>query len=300
MALALFLPLIFPAGAAAWIQGYPEPREELRFYLNGGAMYRFPTKVNGGGTLGVVTLSFFGDVSQQVTEKLGAGLAFTYEFHDYEFSGLKGFFVSRPWNDVQRLGVSVPLFYALADDWRLILIPTVQYSGESGARFGDSLVYGGLAAVTYRFSPTITLGLGLAGYYNLATATFFPVPIVKIKLSEQFRLGNPFHTSPAGPAGLELTYIIDQNWDVGLGGAYRTHRFRLDSGGPIPNGIGEYRTIPVFARVSYKPLPALKIDAYGGASFLNKIYVDDRDGDELYRTKQNVAPLIGVSLSGTF
>jgi hypothetical protein len=145
------LPLLFPAGLAAKLEGYPEPSPDLRFYLSGAPIYRFPTKVDGGGTLSVFSFYFSADASKQINEKLGAGLGFIYELDDYNFSGLTGFPVAHPWNTVQRIGFNVPLFYSLNDTWKLIVIPMVQFSGEWGARFGDALVYGGATGVAHTF-----------------------------------------------------------------------------------------------------------------------------------------------------
>ena len=300
LALFVVLPLVFPAILAAKVEGYPEPAPDLSFYLSGTPVYRFPAKVDGGGTLSVFSIASHADVSKQVNEKLGAGLGLFYELDDYNFSGLTGFPVPRPWNSVQRLGFSVPLFYSLNDTWKLILIPLGEFSGELGAKFSDALVYGGAMAVTHTFGPRLSLGLGLTGYYNLAQARLFPILIVNWQIGEKFRLTNPFRTGLAGPAGLELIYNLHQHWEVSIGGAYRSYRFRLDNNGPIPNGIGEYDSIPIFARLSYKPSPAFELGVYGGASFLNKIYIDDHDGNELYRTKSSVSPLVGLSFSGRF
>jgi hypothetical protein len=292
--------LVAPAVQAAKVEGYPEPSQGLRFSWAGASIYRFPARVDGGGTLSVFSLYCSGDVTKQFSDKLGAGLAFTYEYDDYNFSGLTGFAVPRPWSGVQRLGFSVPIFYALGEGWRLIVIPTVQFSGEFGARFGDALIYGGSIAATYAWGPKLSLGLGVGAYYSLAQVRVFPYPIVKFTFSDRFRLTNPFRIGPAGPAGLELTCRLRGPWEVGFGGAYRSYRFRLDGSGPIPNGIGQYSSIPIFARLSYRPSPAFGIDVYGGVSFLNKLYVEDRDGDELYRTRHRVAPLVGLSMSGNF
>ncbi len=295
--LAIFL---VPTNLFAKAEGYPEPGDGPQFSYAGAAIYRFPAKVGGGGDLSVFSLYFSGDVSKQVNDKLWVGLGFVYEYDDYNFTGLEGFFAPRPWSGVQRLGFSLPIFYTINEDWKLFIVPSVQFSGEFGARFGDALVYGGSVAVTRRFSPNLALGLGLAGYYNLAQVRVFPFPVVKFKFSDKFRLANPFKTGPAGPAGLELSYKLSDQWEVGFGGAYRSYRFRLEYNGPIPNGIGQYSSIPVFARLSYRVSPAFGLDVYGGASFLNKIYVEDSDGDTLYRTKHRVAPLIGASISGKF
>jgi hypothetical protein len=300
LAVWLVLTLACPVHLFAKVGGYSEPSRDLRFSFAVAPIYRFPADVDGGGTLSVFSLYFSADVMKQVNQNLGVGLNFIYEFDDYDFSGLTGFFVPRPWKEVQRLGFSVPIFYSIDDKWKVIVIPSAQFSGEFGARFGDALVYGGAGAVTYAFGPKVALGIGIAAYYNLKEVRVFPFPVIKLKLNDRFRFANPFRTGPAGPAGLELSYQLSPRWEVGIGGAYRSYRFRLDYNGPIPNGIGEYNSIPVFVRLGYQAHPALKVDFYAGASFLNKLYVDDRDGDELYRTKHDVAPLLGLSVSGRF
>jgi hypothetical protein len=301
LALFLVLPLLFPVILAARdTQGYSEPMENLNFSLSGAPIYQFPSKVDGGGNLSVFTLIFTADTSKKINDKLGAGLSFTYIYNDYNFSGLTGFSVPHPWSSVHTFRLAVPLYYSLNDTWTLLLIPMGQFSGGNGARFGDALSYGGVVGVSHVFGPKLELGLGIAGYYNLAEILIFPYPIVKFNFTGRFRISNPFQTSPAGPAGVEFSYLLNNHWDVGLGWAYRSPRFRLDYNGPIPNGIGQYRSFPVFVRLSYQLSPALRIDGYGGASLFNKIYIDDRRGNELYRTKQNVAPLIGLSFSGKF
>jgi hypothetical protein len=292
--------LALPARTWGQVEGYPQLSRDLSFFGAVSPVYRFPANVDGGGTLSVTSVYFNAGLIKQLNQKWGLGLSFTYEFDDYNFSGLTGFPVSRPWEEVQRLGFSIPIFYSFADKWKLVIVPTVQFSGEFGARVDQAMVYGGAVGVSYAFGPKVTLGLGVAGYANLEEARVFPFPIVKLKLSDRIRLTNPFRTSPVGPAGLELSYVLTKKWEVGLGGAYRSYRFRLDYTGPIPNGIGEYNTVPVFVRLSYKPFPVVGIDVYAGVSFLNKLYVEDRDGNELYRTKHDVAPLLGATLSGRF
>jgi hypothetical protein len=181
----------------------------------------------------------------------------------------------------------------------LTLIPTIQYAGEGGARFGDALSYGGVVGFSHVIGPRLELGLGLGAYHNLAAVSIYPYPIVKFKLSERFHFTSPFIASPAGPAGGDFSYSLSEHWDIGVVAAYRSYRFRLDYSGPIPNGIGNYRSCPLFARLAYEPSAAFKAEFYAGVSLFNKIYIDDRNGKELYRTDQKVAPLIGLSISGT-
>ena len=296
----VFLSWALPARTRAQVEGYPRQSRDLSFLGAVSPVYRFPANVDGGGTLSVTSVYFNAGVIKQINPKWKLGLGFTYEFDDYNFSGLRDLRVARPWKEVQRLGFSIPIFYSFKEKWKLVIVPTAQFSGEFGARVSQAMVYGAAAGVSYAFGPKVTLGLGVAGYADLEEARVFPFPIVNVKLGDRIRLTNPFRTSPAGPAGLELSYVLTRKWEVGLGAAYRSYRFRLDYNGPLPNGIGEYNTVPVFARLSYKPLPAVGLDVYAGVSLLNKIYVEDSEGNELYRTKHDVAPLLGATLSGRF
>jgi hypothetical protein len=265
-------------------------------------LYQFGSKVDGGGSLSVFTLITGAGVSKQVNEKLEAGVNFTYIYDSYSFSGMTGFRVPYPWSSIHTVGLDIPLTYSINDDctWKIYLVPTGQFSGESSANFGDALIYGGAIGVSHVFTPKIELGLGIAGYYNLAQVSFFPYPIVKIKISDRFHISNPFGASPAGPGGGVLDYKLTEQWFAGLGAAYRSYRFRLDHDGPIPGGVGQYRSCPVFAQVRYEPNPGLRIALYAGATLFNKIYIDDHGGNELFRTKQNAAPMLGLSAAGAF
>jgi hypothetical protein len=300
LALGAVLILAFPTLLLAEVEGFPEPTPEGSLTLRVMPVYQFPSHVDGGGTLAVFSLYSYADFSKQINDKLGVGLSLNYHFDNYDFSGLTAFYVPRPWKEVQHAGFSVPIFYTIDDKWEFILIPQGQFSGEFGARFGDALVYGGGAAVRYTFGPNVILGVGVAGYYYLEQARVFPFFIVNLKLSDRITLSNPFRLSPAGPAGLIVSYQLNQQWEVGVGGAIRSYRFRLDYGGPLPNGIGEYSSFPLFARLAYKPTPDLTVGIYGGLSVYNRLRVENRRGDELYESGQDVAPLIGASISGRF
>jgi hypothetical protein len=302
--LLVALPLVLPPSLAAQMRRTcPAPTDSAQFSWVLAPLYSFPSKVNGGGTLSVFSVITGADVNKQVTRRLEAGLSFTYIYDDYNFSGLGGFpRAPHPWSSVNTAGVSVPLTYSLTDDctWKLFVQPALQFSGATGAQFGESLTFGSIVAVSHVFSPNLELGMGLGVYYNLASISVFPYPILKLKLSERLHFSNPFCAGPAGPAGGELAYSLNEHWDIGVGAAYRDYRFRLAQDGPIRNGIGEYINVPVYARVSYQNGTALKIEGYAGASVFTKVYVDDRRGNYLFYANQNPAPLIGLSLSGAF
>lgn len=303
--LVLVISLIFPSDLFAQVGPIttrcylPECKEELTFSWGVMPLYQFPSEVNGGGTLSVFSVMTNFNVSKQVSPKLGVQVGFGYTYDSYKFSGLEAFPIPHPWSSVNRFGLDATLTYAFAKRWNITLVPAVEYAGEPGAPFGDSLVYGSVVAFSYKFTNDIELGMGVGVYYNLETISVYPYPVIKYKLGEKAQFATSFPAGPAGPAGGEIGFNLNKHWTIGVGAAYRSPRFRLDKHGPIPSGVGEYQSIPIFAHVSYEQSPALKIEFYGGVSIFNEIYVNDKDGDELYRSQQHVAPLLGVMISGT-
>ena len=298
--LSIAITTVFPTLLWAEGEGYPEPSRDIRFSLSVTPTYQFPVHVDGGGTLSVISYHLRADAKKQINPKLGLGLGLTYEFDDYHFSGVTAFPVGVPWKQVQRLGISTPIFYSFADKWMLLIVPSAQFSGELGARFGDAIAYGGVVSASYALRPNLNLGVGVGAYSNIEKVSVFPYLAVNWQITDRLRLTNPFRTSPAGPAGLELSYNLDRNWEIGFGGAYRSYRFRLDQNGSISNGIGESRRVPIFARLSYNLSPAFGADLYGGAAIINKLWLDAPNGNELYSTKYAVAPLVGLTLRARF
>jgi hypothetical protein len=259
---------------------------------------QFPSHVTGGGSLRVFSVYSQGGYAYKVNENLQIGLGVNYEFDDFDFTGLN-FYAPRPWSEVHTFGGAVPVLYTMSDKWSLLLVPVIQAAGEPKADWSRSLIYGGAAAAVYSFGKDRTIGLGVGGVNNLAEASVFPFVLVNWKFNEQFRLATTYRAGPAGPGGIELSYTPIKKLEFALGGTYLSKRFRLSSTNDIPNGIGEYDTIPLFARLSYRILPVVDVSLYGGASVYNYILVDDHRGDRLFHTHQNVAPFMGIGLSLT-
>jgi len=231
------LATLFPTLLCAAIEGDAEPSRDIRFSLGVTPAYQFPVGINGGGKLSVVSYNLSAEATRLVNPALRLGFGLTYEFDDYHFSGVTAFPVGVPWRQVQRLGVSVPIFYSFADKWRLFIVPSAQFSGELGARFGDSLAYGGVVSASYALKPNLSLGARVGLYANIEKVSVFPYLAIYWQISDRLRLTNPFRTSPAGPAGLELSYQFNHKWEIGVGGAYRSYRFRLDQDGSIHSQI---------------------------------------------------------------
>lgn len=188
----------------------------------------------------------------------------------------------------------------MSEHWGIHVGPVVQYAGERGAEFGDSLLYGGIVFASYRASRDLLIGFGAGVFYRLEETRVFPSLFFFWRITDRLRLGNSYRLSPAGPAGLELTYSLDKNWQLGVGGGYRSFRFRLDKDGPVPGGIGENTSWPAYVRLGGKIWPPINIDIFAGAAFSGKLKLDDRRGHELSSATYDTTPMVGLNLSASF
>jgi len=228
-----------------------------------------------------------------------AGVVFSYDYYDSSFSSPVSFGGVAPWNNVQHYGVGAPLAFALGEGWTLGLAPSVDWFKENGARTGDSLVWGATVSAIRASSDGNRLGLGVAAFAHIEDTKVFPVVIVDWRLSDRWRLVNPLASGPTGPAGLELDYQFDNDWSLGIGGAFRVTRFRLSESGPVSNGVGEISGVPVFLRAT-RNLESLTLSLYLGAVANGRLRVEDPTGNLLREDDFDLAPLVGLSLSGSF
>ena len=242
------------------------------------------------------------NLSRQFTSDLSAGVSLRYDYQDWKWDQDKAaiFGGRTPWSQINAPLLGVNLSYAVTPEWRLGFSPSVEWSGESGAKASDSLNYGALLTATRTVSPDLVLGFGLGVFRQIDENKVFPFLLVNWKISDRLRLGNPLQAGPAGGAGLELAYALSERWEVGGGGSYRSYRFRLNDDGPVPGGIGENRFIPLFARLSYSIDKSTRADLYAAGFVNGKLTVDNAGGHDVYSDEYNSAPAIGLTVSHRF
>lgn len=161
-------------------------------------------------------------------------------------------------------------------------------------------MYGGMVSVIYRGNPDLMIGFGAGAFYRLGETRAFPSLIVSWKITNRLRLGNSYRLMMSGPAGLELSYTLDENWEAAAGGGYRSSRFRLDMNGVAPGGIGENSNWPVYARLSRKIGSVMHLDLYGGAGFGGKMKLQDSNGNDIRSISYSTAPITGFNLRAGF
>jgi hypothetical protein len=74
----------------------------------------------------------------------------------------------------------------------------------------------------------------------------------------------------------------------------------LSENGPVRNGIGEERAVPVFLRGTYKMHPQLAMHAYVGVNTGGRLRVEDPSGNLLREDNLASAPLFALALIGRF
>ncbi|WP_341678962.1 DUF6268 family outer membrane beta-barrel protein [Niveibacterium sp. SC-1] len=230
-----------------------------------------------------------------LNEVSNIGVQINYAHDDWEFTDR-----AAPWKNVARYGISVPFMMALSPEWRLSVTPNVGVAAETGADSSDA-VLGGVSAGAFKvFGKDKLIGAGLAVFSNLDQVRAFPYFIVSWKFDEHWRLANPLAVGPTGPGGLELSYDSGKGWDLGVGGAYRSSRFRLNENNVgAPKGVGEFSTLPVFFRAGYDA-KVWRLDGYLGASVLGSLKTENANGDDVLKEDLDPALLAGVTLSIDF
>jgi hypothetical protein len=236
----------------------------------------------------------------QVAPGIGAGVTLNYDYYDFSFSNPTAFGGVAPWNIVQRYGVAVPLSFDVRDGWSIGFVPSVDWFRENGADTGDSLAWGAIVSGTKRFADGNRLGLGVGVYDRIEKTGVFPFLIVDWRFGDRWRLINPLAAGPTGPAGLELDYLLGGGWTIGVGGALRSLRFRLSEGGPVPNGVGEERGVPLFLRATREFGRQMALHLYAGAVVAGELRVEDSSGNRLRSEDFDPAPFFAVTFTTRF
>ena len=236
----------------------------------------------------------------QFAPTFGAGLSLNYTYEDWSFSSVRGLLGTAPWGELHRPQLGAPMVWTPQAGTTVLVNPTVSWSYEQGADTSDALVWGALFGVTRQFSPDLTLGLGVGVFDDLEETRAFPVLLVDWRIDERWRLANPYRAGPSGGAGLELAYKFNDEWEFGGGGTWRSVRFRLDDTGPVPGGIGESRSVPLFLRTTWLASRDVRLDFYAGAAVGGNLKLMDRAGNDLADEDVDTAPFVGVTLRTRF
>jgi len=264
------------------------------YRIGAGFLHQFDASLDHGGRYSVSRAYLGAGASYELTPSLDLSVNGAFAYEHYRFSG-GGAFEPAPWRDVLTFSLAPRLSWSIDDHWGVSAGPIVQYTGETGADFEDSIQWGGVAAVRYAFDRDHVLGVGLLVLTQLEDdPLFLPVPLVDWHLGDGWRISNVRGPEANPFAGLELVKRIDPAWEVAGGAAYSTRRFRLDDSGPVPDGIGQESVVPVYGRLTFRPEPWLRFDLVAGVSFLGRVELADSAGNRISVGDADPAPILGI------
>ncbi len=263
-------------------------------------IYQGDADLDNGGDFSFGGLTLRAGVARDIGGGNRVGATFNYDYLDYSFSNPVAFGGVAPWNVVQRYGVTVPFSFQLRDGWSAGVAPSLDWFRENGAKSGDSLAWGATFSATKQFPDGNRIGVGLGVFDQIEETVVVPFLIIDWRLSDRWRIINPLAAGPTGGAGIEFDYRLSDAWTMGVGVAYRRYRFRLSETGPVPNGVGEERGVPVFFRATYDFTKQLALHMYAGVVAGGRLTVEDPSGNTLRQNDFDPAPLLAVTFLGRF
>jgi hypothetical protein len=294
------LALSYAGTAAAESYGRPAQEGKNKFSISTTPIYQFEAPLNNG-NVSVYRQNTSVRWSREISADTEIGLNLGYDYADYNFSGnttLAG--GVKPWGTIHTFSLGNSYSINLSQEWKLLVTPSVSISREDGADWDNAFSYGGYAAAIYNISQDLSIGLGGGIYSNLGEVNYFPGVAVRWRITDRLLLANPFRPGLTGPAGLELSYRLDDGWDVGSGAAYRNNRFRLKDNSFTQNGIGQVTSIPAWVRLSKSLGKQFSLDMYSGAVFGGAMRIEDSNGSTLSSDHHKPAPFIALTVSGRF
>lgn len=272
--------------------------------LQTGYIYDFGADVDGGGEVSNQFFHISGGVPLHKSDDLFIALSASYQLHSYSFSGgPAGSFVGLdPWNDIHTASLGGFIRWQFSDNWEFFGIPSIRTSGESGAKFGDTLTGGALLGASYKFSDTLTIGPGIGYIGQLEdSASVFPILVIDWKFCDNLSLTTgPIVGASQGP-GLAINWQIQDNLRFSFGARSESRRFRINDS--ITNGkqaIGEDSSIPVFGILTWQASEHIQTSFIAGVGFANDLLLDDSNGKRVAKKDYDASPFIGVNFGYNF
>ena len=266
-----------------------------------GYVHEFDTDLSGGGSAGVdrgfaafkIGIDPGGDLDGSV------GVAWGGDW--YRFKGTSDLSPAPdtgPWTDIQAMAILGRLSWQIDRAWSTTIGLDLRFAGETDADAADSMTLGGFGAISYAFSPTLSLGGGAILSSQIEDSILvIPALIVYWQVTDPVVVSNVLgpEVYPTG-AGLEVAWRPDRLREVAIGTRYESRRFRLNDDGPAirRNGVGEDTGYPLWARATWRFENGFRLDLVGGISLFNSYRLDDANGNEIAKTDLDPAPFVGI------
>ncbi|MCW3173568.1 DUF6268 family outer membrane beta-barrel protein [Shewanella subflava] len=181
-----------------------------------------------------------------------------------------------PWSSIDQYSAGLSLIYRPDNQWTFLFAPKLQYAYANTASSSNAESYGVVASGMYRFESGNMLGVGVAYLNDITEVRTVPYLAVRWQITDKWVLANPFQAGFSGPAGLELTYELSQNWNFGVGSSRRTESFLIENDDKAIK-IEEWVS---FLRAGWKISESVSLNAYAGYYFSGDIELSNPELSE--------------------
>ena len=238
----------------------------------------------------------------QLDEAQRLGFSVTYGQQDWSFDQPQAWGVATPWDTLSRVSLSVPYTHInTSTGWAYSLIPSVDFSSERDASSSDSFSYGLNAGIARFAARDKMIGGGVALWQRLDGFQAFPFLLIDWKLSEHWRIANPFAVSVVGPAGVEAVWSPKPGFEMGFGATWREYEWRLATSNPVaPGGVLIDSTIPVYLRAETRFNESARLNLYLGAGVGGEFEFLDVNDNTVSTEEHSPMLLLGLTFTGQF
>jgi len=296
--------LVAPAhGQARRGEGGPPPGEGPGWstFVEGAFLHQLASDLDNDGRYDADRAAVRAGVTWMPDYRRSISLSFGYGFAGFDFEGNGGLSGLNPWEDVHSFGVGGFIRWGLDSRWTLFLAPTVRWTAERGAAWGDAITGGGFAGFAYRFGDRLTLGPGVGVLSELEdSASVFPVLLVNWRITHRLGLETGGGLGATQGPGLTLNYDLSPAWRLFVGGRYDKLRFRLDDHGPAPAGVGSNRSVPLYGGVTVNLNPRTRLTLMAGVDVGGELLLDDENGRRLSADEYATTAVLGLAFRFSF
>jgi hypothetical protein len=234
--------------------------------------------------------SLGGSASSEIADDLRLKIDADYRLISYDFSRL---FVD-PWDEVHVFTLTPTFRVSVTEVLSILLGPSVEFSGEGNADFGDSLTLGGLAGIGYQFSEDLHITLGIVASSEIEDDAYVqPLVLVNWEITDGLRFRVDAQSTRGGAASLGYTFLED--WTAGIGVGFRRERFRLDERPSIRrDGVGEEEATEISGSLAYAFTEKIALEGYLGSTLDGEFKLDDRRGNRIAKSDYDDAVYGGL------
>ena len=249
--------------------------------------YRTEADIDGGGAFSEMAFSVRGGPGFSLSEDLHLYALGSYRFTHYDFED-----VSEDPDNFHTFRATPVVRWTMDDAWTIYGGPTIAFSAQEGADFGESVTYGGFGAFSYKVHDALSLGAGLGIFSRIEDdARIIPFITAYWDISEQFNLRVGFtEVAASGGLGAELTYELNEQWVLGGGIQFQEKRYRIEAG----DGVLNDKSVPIYAKAGWRISENMLFEFQAGIAVGGEILLEDDDGNEIAEEDYDPSAIFGL------